>query len=142
MCALTEAEGDGHFLFADGLVEEAYVSVHLREKRANKYHVRSRRVNGLGEAEKKESVDLLNHRPLARDRLSLESHARPPPSTSLDAVGAREWCLVLDLDARRQDGRERDGVMEKRKAEADTHQSELLWIREMAWNPQRYRWPA
>ena len=29
--ALAEAEGDGHFLFADGLVEEAYVSVDLRK---------------------------------------------------------------------------------------------------------------
>ena len=30
MCALSETEGEGHLLFADGLVEEAYVSVDLR----------------------------------------------------------------------------------------------------------------
>lgn len=46
MSALTEAEGDGHFLFADGLVEEAYVSVDLREIKA-KYNVHSCCVNGL-----------------------------------------------------------------------------------------------
>ena len=32
--ALAEAEGDGHFLFADGLVEEAYVSVDLRKMKS------------------------------------------------------------------------------------------------------------
>jgi hypothetical protein len=36
MRALSEPKGDGHFLLADGLVEEAYVSVNLRKKEQNK----------------------------------------------------------------------------------------------------------
>ena len=116
--ALAEAEGEGHFLFADGLVEEAYVSVDLRKKtKRQKQYVRSCRRRGEEEEEKRKTVGLPSRRPLARGRLSLESRARPPRSTSLDVVGAREWCSVLlSLYARRWHGKNRDGVMEKGNA--------------------------
>lgn len=109
--ALAEAEGEGHFLFADGLVEETNVSVDLRkmEKKKASNDVRSCRINGArrrGE-EKQTTVDLPSRRPLARGRLSLENRARPPRSTSLDVVEARDWCSVLlNLYARRWQGKQ------------------------------------
>lgn len=51
-------------------------------------------------------------------------------------LGAGSVCATL---ARKGTG-QRDG--EKEKAEVHTHQNELLWVLEMAWNPQRHRWPA
>ena len=57
MRALAEAEGEGHFLFADGLVEETNVSVDLRKMEKKKKRQATTFVRiasmGLGEGEKK-----------------------------------------------------------------------------------------
>lgn len=55
MRALAEAEGEGHFLFADGLVEETNVSVDLRKMEKKRQATTFVRVAsmGLGEGEKK-----------------------------------------------------------------------------------------
>jgi len=63
--ALAEAEGDGHFLFADGLVEEAYVSVDLR-KIKGKHHVRS--FVRMGSAKRRRQKKLSTYRVVGRLR--------------------------------------------------------------------------
>lgn len=64
MSALAEAEGYGHFLFADGLVEEAYVSVDLREIKANTTFIR---VASMGSA-KRRRKELATYRIVRRLR--------------------------------------------------------------------------
>jgi hypothetical protein len=82
---LPKAEGEGHLLFANGLVEETDVSVHLRKGIASR----------LGRPRTGKFGHVPSHRQLARVRPFLEIRARPPPSTNLDVVKARAWYLGL-----------------------------------------------